>query len=358
MTAKDPLAALDVASTTPPAPVPAVAAHVPGHWLTAWSFDPLVWGLAGFFLWLYARGQRARGERGPRLPAWREALFPAGVLLTWVTLESPLGALAYHLFWMRQLQHLVLHVLAPFLIFLARPQYALFAGMPRPLRHRLLLPLLKSRGARRFGRAATHPALAAALYIGTLAVWTVPALHNPTVTNPAMLALMLSTMFATGLLFFWVLFDPRDPPAGVGHGVRMAMLGAAGLSAIAVGAVLLLKTVEFYPAYDLTGRLWGWLPVDDEATGGFLIWLPSFTMIIAAMLTVLHEWNGSEVRRYMTQGRWTGSNSAALMQPETAEELWMMVAEKNRRLGIGLGVTAVTMFLLVLGMATSVHLLQ
>ncbi len=333
-----------------------VLTYPAGHWFAVWGLDPLVWGFTGFFLWLFWQGRAVRAAQGAPIYPWHSALFIAGVLAIWAALVSPMAYLAGHLFWVRQLQQMLLHLAGPFLIFTARPQAVLFAGMPRRLRHRLLAPLLRLKALRLLGRIATQPFVVSVLFIGTIALWLIPAMQNAALMQSVLGYLMQADMLATGLLFFWVLFDPRDPPEGLGHGVRMVMLTAAGFAAIAMSSVLLLKTETFYTAYDLAGRFFGIAPLDDETTGGFIIWLPSVSMLLVALMTVLHDWNSSEERRWANRNRWTGSNSQALMMPETAEELWMIAAPKNRRVGIGLGIAVISMFFLVIGMATSVHL--
>lgn len=323
-------------------------------WWQNWSFDAEIWALAILFLWLFVRGARRSTARARPVPLWRGALYVAGVALIWAALETPLDYLAEHLFWMHQVQHMILHLAGPLLVLAAAPQAVVFSGMPRGMRRWTILPLALSPGARGLGRFLITPAVATTLYILTLVVWEIPAWHDAALLNDALHYVMHMSMLLAGVLFFWVLFDLRDPPKGVNYGVRLVMLVAAGVTAIVVGSITTFKPVELYPAYDVVGRLFDWQALPDEATGGFLIWVPSAMMLLLAMLMVVTRWNGSEDRQW-TRHRAFGSNSAALLIPETAEELWMLVETRNMRLGLGLGAVSITMFLMVMGVTEALH---
>lgn len=350
-------ALLALMSVLPPATALAHGADEldPDHLWAMWSFDPLVWGLGGLFSWLYLRGAARRRARGRPVQLWRAVLYLGGIALIVAALVSPVDYLAEHLFWMHQIQHMILHITGPLLILAAQPQGVVFTGMPRGLRFWTLAPVVRSRWARWLGRVFSHPVMATVVFILTLAAWQIPSWHDAALLNDALHYLMHVTMLVGGLLFFWVLFDMRDPPKGVAHGGREVMLFAATLSAIVIGGVVTMKPMELYPAYDIVGRLWDWTPMDDETTGGILIWIPSSMMFLLAMLLVVGLWNGSEVRRWTRAQGGIGSNSAALMLPQTAEELWLVVTPRNRRLGAGLGVVAASMALGAVGIVLTLH---
>ena len=86
-----------------------VLAHAPGAagtWWWSWTLTPFVVIATAFVLWLYARGA-AHASR------WQRAGFVAGSGLLFLALQSPLDALADDSFAAHQLQHLVIHALAP-----------------------------------------------------------------------------------------------------------------------------------------------------------------------------------------------------------------------------------------------------
>jgi len=323
--------------------------------LREWTFDPLIWGLAAFFIWLFVRGAMRRAAQGNGVHPGRIAAFVGGVVLVWASLVSPLDYMAEHLFWMHQFQHMILHVIGPLAILAAAPQGVIFAGMPRGLRRATITPMAGSPTMRWLGQQLSAPVQATALFVAALYIWQIPSLHNAALLNDALHYFMHVTMLLTGVVFFWAVFDRRDPPKAARHGVRVLMLLASVLAEIALGAVTTMKTVPLYPAYDEVGRLFGMTAMSDETAGGFLIWSPGCMMFLIAMLLVVNRWNGTETRRMARQGSVLRSNSAALLNPETAEELWMIVRPRNRRLGLSLSMVAATMFLLAMGAALTVR---
>ena len=320
------------------------------HLMAAWSFDPLICGLIALVGGLYLRGVVRRGEK-----PWKIASFLAGLACLFAALQSPVDAMADRLFFVHQIQHMLLRLMAPMLILLANPQGTIFAGMPRWMRKWLIAPLVTSGGARRLGGWLVRPVPATVIFILGLALWEIPSLHDAALMDERLHYFMHVSMLAAGVIFFWAIFDLRDPPKGVPHGQRMAMLGAAILSDIVIGAFTMLKPMVLYTAYDIEGRLFGMGAMSDESTGGFLIWSPSSMMFMVCLMLVLFRWNGAEARAYARRQR-SGqrSNSDALLFPETAEELWIAVREKNRRMGLTLAVLPITLFTLVFGMTEMV----
>ena len=328
------------------------------HLIAIWRFDPFILGLAGLALWCFAAGVLRRARGGREVGPWRQLAFPAGVILTVAALQSPFDAMADHAFWAHQIQHMILRVTGPLLMMAAAPQAVIIAGMPRALRGRLIAPIGRSGAMQALGRRISGPLVATAIFVAALYVWEIPALHDAALLNEALHYLMHVTMLLSGLLFFWIVFDRRDPPAAAPHGARMLMLAAAGLSQIAIGALTTLKGSIYYPAYDMVGRLWHIAPLTDEATGGFLIWAPTCMMYLLAVFVVVHRWNGAEERFWRREGMRRRSNSMALMMPETAEELWLAVAAQNRRIGLSLGAIPILLVLSVFALVETVRVLS
>ncbi|KKN80168.1 hypothetical protein LCGC14_0332500 [marine sediment metagenome] len=74
----------------------------------------------------------------------RHVLFMMGMLTLFLSLQSPIDPMGERLFLAHQIQHLILHMIGPMLVVLARPQGALVAGLPKRVRRRVAAPLMKS----------------------------------------------------------------------------------------------------------------------------------------------------------------------------------------------------------------------
>ncbi|GAB1716928.1 MAG: hypothetical protein NTAFB05_19700 [Nitrobacter sp.] len=263
---------------------------------------------------------------------WRHAAFAVGIGTVLLAFEAPLGTLARQLFFARQLQDLLLGVVAPILIVLAMPRRALIAGISRET----------PSNASPFEVDDTElqadsfwwNAAATALSIGVLYMWLYPPFQNATVTSlPIELALNGMT-FGAALLFWGFILDFRPLPAGAGYGSRLMMLWIMSLSHIAVGAYLTIKTEVLYSAYGMGERLFGISSLTDEVTGGFIIWVPSALLCLAAIIMVIHLWGLHEDRVWAKYSGWSSSNSAALLFPTTGEQLITLARPKNRAMAI------------------------
>ena len=112
------------------------AAVTPGFW--DWSFNPpLV--LAVDLAILYWLGDR-RTLTPARLEAehrWRRLCFYASLAVLAVALSSPIEALSEKLFWAHMVQHVLLLMVAPPLMALARPWVRLWRALPLATRRSL-----------------------------------------------------------------------------------------------------------------------------------------------------------------------------------------------------------------------------
>jgi len=335
-------------------------AHVSGgfddeHLWRNWSFDPFLVGLTVFSIWLFLRGARKRAAVRA-VSGWRHLLFISGAGLVLLGLQSPIDAMAEHLFWMHQIQHMILRVAGPMLIMYSAPAGVVISGMPRWMRERLMAPIIRARMSRNLGRMLFGPLQATVLFVLALYVWEIPLLHNAALLDPVLHYVMHVTMLLSGLIFFGVIFDHRDPPKSAAFGARQMMLASAIVLEILIGAFTTLKPMVLYPAYDIQGRLFDMAPMADEAAGGFLMWSPPSMMFLIAVMLVIHLWNASEVRYWNRAARQGRSNSAMLLTPQTAEELWIMVRPKNRRLALGLFLVPLLMLALSFGVVGVVRM--
>ncbi len=263
---------------------------------------------------------------------WRHAAYFWGVFGTFLALASPVDGLSDHLFFMHQVQHMLIRVVGPMLIALSQPQAILIAGLPTWLRRGGLGPIVAFGPVRFVFAVLTRPAPVTAIFVGSLYVWQWPPFHNTAILDEGVHYVMHITMLAAGLLFFWRVFDQRPTPKGTGYGVRLMMLWVAVLANIPIGAYTTFKTRELYPAYDVVGRLLHMSAMADERLGGFIMWAPSSMMMLLAVLFVIHAWGRYEDR--MDARRVAGALAAP--PPATAAAAIALQRPKNRALAFGL----------------------
>lgn len=226
---------------------------------------------------LYAAGRHRRRRGAGRA---RDTAFFGALLALLAALCSPLDALSEHLFWVHQIQHLVLAMLVPILVMLAAPQAALIAGLPPALRHRALPSLIASSPVRIVFGALTHPAVATLLLMAAMSLWQIPRLHDAALQDGTVHDFMHASLLAAGLLFWWRVLDSRPPPVGASWLARLWMLEIAWMMDSLVSGYLLSKGTVLYPVYDHLGLAIS--PLADEALGGAVSWLGGTIAFFAA----------------------------------------------------------------------------
>lgn len=302
----------------------------------SWTLNPLVIVAAILAGLSYGIGAARRHANASPNELWRHAAFAAGIATIFLALESPLGVLANHLFLVRQIQDLLLCMVGPMLVVLAAPRAALLAGLPSALRRAAFVR--QDCGTNEHGITSqfVHAAAPTALFIAALYIWLFPPFQDAAVLSGPAEAALDVTMLVAGLVFWGHVLDFQPPPVGISHGSRMMMLWIAALAHIGIGAYLTLKIDILYPAYDMTGRLFGISPLTDETVGGFIIWMPSALVCLAAAIMVIHLWGRHEDRLWAEYSGWSPSNAAALLFPTTGEALTTLARPKNRVMAIGI----------------------
>ncbi len=270
-----------------------------------------------------------------------------------LALVPPIASMAGHLYWMQQVQTLLLRLVAPMMIMLAAPGANLIAGLPERWRKRFPVqeddPFFmddeRPRGA--FALVARH-GVVTFLFIAVFAFWQIPACLDAAVLHPALAVVMVLSMLASALLFWAHTLDPRSPPLGPGYAARLGMLVLATLTQIGLGAYLTVKTTVLYSAYDTVGRLFHIHPLTDETLGGAAVWVPSSIICVLAAIAIIHLWGKHETRIDARRTMNPGSNSAGLLFPTTGAALIEDARPKNRVLAIGAAVFAFAMFAFVI----------
>jgi len=236
-------------------------AHVGGV-----EFAPLQIAPAAVTMALYAK--RAATLRGtPRaVPRWRQWCFQGGVLLMIVTLVSPLGHVAEHLFWAHMVEHLVLSDFGALLVVL---------GLTGPV----LAPVLRIRLFDRL-RILAHPLVALPLWAVNLYLWHVPPLHEAAVTHPAVHALQHLGFVFFGVNVWMCLFGPLPMPAWFGTAWKAAYIIAVRLVGAVLANALLFGGDAFYDVYRAGEASFGISPASDQVAAG------SIMMVEESLLTI------------------------------------------------------------------------
>jgi putative membrane protein len=269
------------------------------EWALPWELSPTVIACCVAAIVLYARGVHREPAAGAMRSRGRRASFYVGIALVYLALQTRFDYLAQHMFWIHRLQHLLLHHVAPILIAWAAPWSALAAGLPTRWRAWISGTVLSGPIRTIYG-VLQQPLIAGALFTGLIYFWLWPSIHFKAMLSAAEYEWMNWSMVLDGLLFWWLLLDPRpsDEGALTSFGARIAVVLLSMGPQLLIGAYLSLHRRILYDVYSVCGRLWAIDPITDQQIGGLITWIPACMMSVAVALVLWRRWmvNDDRVR--------------------------------------------------------------
>ncbi len=264
-----------------------------------WDFSPSWYAATVFSVYWYWRGL-LRTPPTLRPARWRHAVYFSGIGMLYFVLQTRFDYLAQHMFFLNRVQHIVMHHLGPALIAIAWPGAVLKRGMPSALRRLVELPRLA---------AVLHwiqqPVLAAALFVGLIALWLYPPVHFQAMIDGRLYALMNWSMVVDGVLFWCLLLDPKpSPPARIPVFWRATVAALVMYPQIAMGMMITFSQHDLYSFYALCGRAFAsFTPSLDQTLGGLIVWIPGAMMSVLAFVYILYlHGNGHTARQRLVDG--------------------------------------------------------
>ncbi|WP_303288158.1 cytochrome c oxidase assembly protein [Marinobacter sp. SS8-8] len=256
------------------------------EYLAPYDFSPLT--LLSFMLVLgfYGAGLLRMPEED-RPGSVRIVVFVLGVLIGYGVMQTRFDYYSQYMFFVHRGQHLVLHHLGPILIALSNPLPVM------QFWYRQISPGLKSR-LRPLGwvyRFLQHPLIASVLFVGIIYFWLWPPIHFDAMLSRNLYWVMNWSMLIDGILFWWLIFDPRPPAttSSLGYGKRILLLALVAIPQMVLGAMIVFSRGMVYDVYEVCGRAWPMAPETDQLLGGMLTWIPPAMMSILGILIILRR---------------------------------------------------------------------
>jgi len=244
---------------------------------------------------IYLRGWLTLHREMPgKYPRWRLASFFGGLGALFIAIASPLDAFSALLLQVHMLQHLLLMMVAPLLIWLGQPLLAMVRGVPAKLVRDAFSPFLTSPVLMRAGRGITHPATGWLAMAAATAIWHLPKFYELALRSPSWHQTEHACFLAAALLFWWPVIEvwpshPQWPRWTMFPYLLLADFVNSGLS-----AWLTFSDRVVYPSYAAAPRLWGISALDDQSTAGVIMWVPgSIFYLVPAFLVAMQALVGS-----------------------------------------------------------------
>ncbi|MGK0526228.1 MAG: putative membrane protein [Pseudomonadales bacterium] len=255
-------------------------------YLLPYDFSPLTVLSFMLVLGFYGVGLlRMPDEERPG--ALRIFAFILGVMICYGVMQTRFDYYAQYMFFVHRGQHLILHHIGPILIALSNPLPVMRFW------HSRMSPGLKN-AFRPVGwvyQVLQYPIIALFLFVGLIYFWLWPPIHFDAMLSRDLYWIMNWSMLLDGLLFWWLIFDPRPPAitSSLGYGRRMLLLAAAGVLQMLLGAWIVFSRDMVYDVYEVCGRAWPLDPEVDQLLGGILTYIPPAMMSVLGILLILRR---------------------------------------------------------------------
>ena len=231
---------------------------------------------------IYARGWVLLRRRLPHRFGWRQLLcFMAGLDLVFVALVSPLDAWAASSLLGHMVQHLILMIVAPPLIWLGAPLAPLLRGLPRPVAQILIVPVLGWPPLGRLSHALTHPAVGWLAFVVATWAWHVPVMYELALRSDAWHHVEHVCFLLTALLFWWPVVQPWPSRSRWPRWAMVPYLLLADVQGIVLAAFFTFARRPLYQTYaDAQGGVGA---LQDQVAAGVLMWaLGSLAFLVPA----------------------------------------------------------------------------
>lgn len=281
---------------------------------SAWEWRPfvslLLGGLTTLYLlgWLRLRRQRVNSRLATR---WRLGAYLSGMAILALALMSPIDILGGQLLFMHMIQHKLTVMAAAPLLWLGNPFPIGLWGLPGPLRKTVATLFTHRSWFRQALTAVTAPGVTWLVFIVVYIGWHDPNLYNLALRVDWVHDLQHITFFVAALLFWWpVVGAAPHLHQRFSPWVAIAYLMLAVVPNAIAGVVIANSSSLIYTYYASAPRIWGFTTLQDQATGGMIMWIQGSEMLMQAALIVLIV--------HLSQERRKGENAATVKRAVSA----------------------------------------
>jgi putative membrane protein len=262
--------------------------------LLDWTGGPAFAWVVGAAL-LYWLGGRRSGHSPPRKGSqWRTAAFVAGLATIVIALDSPIDDLAEQLLWVHMVQHILLLVVAPPLLALARPWNRMWHGLPLDFRRHVAGAVTRSplfAPLRKLASVLQDPLPSWLAFNLTFLAWHIPAAYDATLTSQFVHALEHSMFFGTALLFWTRVIDSPPWRSRLAEVPRVIYLVLAMLVSWMLAITFAVSTAPVYAPYaEEASRPGGLTALADQQLAAGVMWVPGSIPLAIAILLIVYRW--------------------------------------------------------------------
>jgi cytochrome c oxidase assembly factor CtaG len=191
-------------------------------------------------------------------------------------------------------QHVLLLVVAPPLLVLARPWLRIWRALPVGARRSLGRSLLQGGRAaplRWSWRALGRPVASFVLFSSVLLAWHLPSLFDATLRSETLHALEHTLFFGTAVMFWKQVIDSPPLLASLRAPQRVAYVVAAMVVSWVLAVVLALAPHPLYDFYaHQASRPGGISALADQQIAAGVMWVPGSITFVIVIFVYVHRW--------------------------------------------------------------------
>jgi cytochrome c oxidase assembly factor CtaG/ferredoxin len=255
--------------------------------LRSWPFEP--WVVASLLVTagVYLRGWLALHRRDERRWPWRQPVaFGAGLTALFLALASPIEPFTSLLLQVHMLQHVLLMMIAPPLLWLGAPVFPVLLGLPRPIRKYWVAPLVRSPSLRRAFKMVTHPVPAWLLFTAATWFWHLPRTYELALASDGWHYVQHFCFLGTALVFWYPVIRPYPSRPNWSPWLIVPYLILADVQNTLLSALLTFSDRPLYAHYVVTPRLGNLSPLEDQAAAGVLMWVPGSLVYLVPLFVI------------------------------------------------------------------------
>jgi putative membrane protein len=292
---------------------PLTPARVFGTWHVSWG----LWVLAVLAVFGYVEGVRALNRRHPRRrwPWWRTGCFVAGVAVVLLAIDGGFGAYGEVLFWVHMVRHLMLIMVAPWLLALGHPVTLTLRSLRGPARRRVRT-VLRSGPV----RVLTNPLVTLGLYVLVVVGVHLSGFMQAMMEHATVGWLESAAYLVAGYLFFAQTLTGEPSAWDLPHPLRLFMQFVAMGADTLVGVALLQTASVPWAAYAHPHRAWGPSPLDDLHGGAAVMWVGGDGLMLVMMIVIAVRWMADRRPEAATAGRWLESARRSALSERVRSE--------------------------------------
>jgi cytochrome c oxidase assembly factor CtaG/ferredoxin len=187
------------------------------------------------------------------------------------------------------IQHLLLIMVAPPLLWLGQPVLPLMRGLPRFVFRDVVGPFFSWNELRQAGKAIMHPLIGWCSLAAVIIVWHFPRVYELALHSQRWHQAEHACFFWSAMLFWWPVIGVWPSQPVWPKWAMIPYLGLADVVNTGLSAVLCFSDHVLYPTYQSAPRLWGISAISDQVTAGAIMWVPGSIAFLAPAVVLIMQ---------------------------------------------------------------------